>query len=99
MSDSAPSESGTPDPSGDVRLWLIDASAYIFRAYHALPPLTNSSGEPTGAVVGQHHGGERRGRETGELDDPQTRQGSGHPRRSMMVALARPAPSHIVCSP
>eukprot|EP01031_Cornospumella_fuschlensis_P018796 gene18796-23020_t len=34
-----------------VRLWLIDASAYIFRAYHALPPLTRKSdGLPVGAV-------------------------------------------------
>ena len=53
MSDSAPPESGTPDTSGDVRLWLIDASAYIFRAYHALPPLTRKSdGLPVGAVQG-----------------------------------------------
>ena len=36
-----------------VRLWLIDASAYIFRAYHALPPLTRKSdGLPVGAVQG-----------------------------------------------
>ncbi|MGO4687629.1 DNA polymerase I [Brevundimonas sp. 2YAF1] len=35
------------------RLWLIDASAYIFRAYHALPPLTRKSdGLPVGAVQG-----------------------------------------------
>ncbi|KOR33378.1 DNA polymerase I, partial [Achromatium sp. WMS3] len=33
-------------------LILIDGSAYLFRAYHALPALTNSHGEPTGAVVG-----------------------------------------------
>lgn len=34
-------------------LYLIDASAYIFRAYHALPPLTRSSdGMPVGAVSG-----------------------------------------------
>ena len=34
-------------------LYLIDASAYIFRAYHALPPLTRSSdGLPIGAVSG-----------------------------------------------
>ena len=53
MSDSSPSESGTPETSGDVRLWLIDASAYIFRAYHALPPLTRKSdGLPVGAVQG-----------------------------------------------
>ena len=31
---------------------LVDGSGYLFRAYHALPPLTNSNGEPTGAVVG-----------------------------------------------
>ncbi|WP_412894080.1 5'-3' exonuclease [Brevundimonas phoenicis] len=36
-----------------LRLWLIDASAYIFRAYHALPPLTRKSdGLPVGAVQG-----------------------------------------------
>jgi len=40
------------DPSA-IRLWLIDASAYIFRAYHALPPLTRKSdGLPVGAVQG-----------------------------------------------
>ena len=33
-------------------LILVDGSSYLFRAYHALPPLTNSQGEPTGAVVG-----------------------------------------------
>ena len=31
---------------------LIDASGFIFRAYHALPPLTNHKGEPIGAVMG-----------------------------------------------
>ena len=31
---------------------LIDASGYLFRAYHALPKLTNSKGEATGALVG-----------------------------------------------
>ena len=36
-----------------IRLWLIDASAYIFRAYHALPPLTRKTdGLPVGAVQG-----------------------------------------------
>ncbi|MDZ4108357.1 MAG: DNA polymerase I [Brevundimonas sp.] len=36
-----------------MRLWMIDASAYIFRAYHALPPLTRKSdGLPVGAVQG-----------------------------------------------
>jgi len=33
-------------------LVLIDASGWLFRAYHALPPLTNPHGEPTGAVFG-----------------------------------------------
>ncbi len=34
------------------RLILVDGSAYIFRAYYALPPMTNSSGVPTNAVYG-----------------------------------------------
>jgi DNA polymerase-1 len=33
-------------------LILIDGSSYLFRAFHALPPLTNSKGEPTGAMYG-----------------------------------------------
>lgn len=33
-------------------LILIDGSSYLFRAYHALPPLTNSRGMPTGAIYG-----------------------------------------------
>jgi len=33
-------------------LVLVDASGYLFRAYHALPKLTNSRGEATGALVG-----------------------------------------------
>jgi len=33
-------------------LYLIDAMGYIFRAYHALPPLTNARGLPTAAVLG-----------------------------------------------
>lgn len=31
---------------------LVDGSSYLFRAYHALPPLTNAQGEPTGAIYG-----------------------------------------------
>jgi len=33
-------------------LYLIDGSSYLFRAYHALPPLSTSEGVPTGAVYG-----------------------------------------------
>ena len=34
------------------KLILVDGSGYLYRAFHALPPLTNSRGEPTGAVLG-----------------------------------------------
>src|SRR5262245_54332553 len=33
-------------------LVLVDGSSYLYRAFHALPPLTNSRGEPTGALHG-----------------------------------------------
>ncbi|MEQ9722535.1 DNA polymerase I [Yersinia alsatica] len=33
-------------------LILVDGSSYLYRAYHAFPPLTNGSGEPTGAMYG-----------------------------------------------
>ena len=36
-----------PDP-----FVLVDGSSYLYRAYHALPPLTTSSGQPTGAIKG-----------------------------------------------
>jgi len=35
-----------------AKLILIDGSSYLYRAFHALPPLTNSRGEPTGALFG-----------------------------------------------
>ncbi len=34
------------------RLYLVDTSSFIFRAYHALPPFTSPTGVPTGAVYG-----------------------------------------------
>ncbi|MBA2237691.1 MAG: DNA polymerase I [Lysobacter sp.] len=34
------------------RLVLIDGSSYLYRAFHALPPLANDAGEPTGALFG-----------------------------------------------
>ncbi len=33
-------------------LILVDGSSYLYRAFHALPSLTNSKGEPTGAIYG-----------------------------------------------
>lgn len=33
-------------------LILVDGSSYLYRAYHAFPPLTNNAGEPTGAMYG-----------------------------------------------
>ncbi len=35
-----------------TRLVLIDGSSYLYRAFHALPPLSNAEGEPTGALFG-----------------------------------------------
>ena len=33
-------------------LILVDGSSYLYRAYHAFQPLTNSAGKPTGAMYG-----------------------------------------------
>jgi len=35
-----------------AKLWLVDGSSYLYRAYFALPPLSTSTGVPTGAVLG-----------------------------------------------
>jgi DNA polymerase I len=40
-----------PPATADV-LYLVDLSGYVFRAYHALPSLSSSRGEPTHAVLG-----------------------------------------------
>ncbi len=42
----------TNTPQTQPPLVLVDGSSYLYRAYHALPPLTNSKGQPTGAVKG-----------------------------------------------
>ncbi len=34
------------------KLVLVDGSSYLYRAFYALPPLTNAKGEPTGAIYG-----------------------------------------------
>ena len=36
----------------NYQLVLIDGSSYLFRAFHALPPLVTSTGQPTGAIKG-----------------------------------------------
>src|ERR1700681_398588 len=41
-----------PEPGANDVLYLIDLSGYVFRAYHALPPLSSSRAEPTHAVLG-----------------------------------------------
>ena len=48
-------ESGKPaagTPGKPNHLYLIDGSGYIFRAYHALPPMTRRDGTPVNAVFG-----------------------------------------------
>src|SRR3984885_8258859 len=41
-----------PPPGATDVLYVVDLSGYVFRAYHALPPLSSSRGEPTHAVLG-----------------------------------------------
>lgn len=48
MADAASAHNADPHR----HLYLVDGSAYIFRAYHRLPPLTNPKGVPVGAVYG-----------------------------------------------
>ena len=36
----------------DTPIVLVDGSSYLYRAFHALPPLTTSNGQPTGAIKG-----------------------------------------------
>src|SRR6185437_12892019 len=49
---------GSPAPAAHVapgaprHVYLVDGSGFIFRAYHALPPLSRSDGTPTSAVLG-----------------------------------------------
>jgi DNA polymerase I len=65
--DPSPNSSTTTEPgaeraANDVRptpsarfagaLVLVDGSSYLYRAFHAMPNLTNSRGEPTGAIYG-----------------------------------------------
>ena len=45
-------ETTASDGEGGKHLFLIDGSGYIFRAYHALPPMTRPDGTPVNAVYG-----------------------------------------------
>ncbi|WP_424811417.1 DNA polymerase I [Roseococcus sp. YIM B11640] len=47
-----PSAEPRDPPPGDPHLILIDGSGYIFRAFHALPPMTRPDGTPVNAVFG-----------------------------------------------
>ncbi len=47
MSDESATTSGK-----QKHLYLVDGSAFIFRAYYSLPPLTNPEGTPVGAILG-----------------------------------------------
>ncbi len=70
MADTKPETAGKPVAKGD-HVYLIDGSGYIFRAYHALPPLTRpSDGLPVGAVHGFCGMLWKLLRETGELSPP-----------------------------
>ena len=53
LTDETPASPVAIDPAAPTRLYLIDGSGYIFRAFHALPPLTRKTdGLPVGAVAG-----------------------------------------------
>src|SRR5688572_20004657 len=54
MTAKAPKTAAKPEPKlGNLKnLYLVDGSGYIFRAFHALPPMTRSDGTPTNAVFG-----------------------------------------------
>lgn len=40
------------DTAADRPVILVDGSAYLYRAFHAMPPLSNAKGQPTGAIYG-----------------------------------------------
>ncbi|MEC8009637.1 MAG: DNA polymerase I [Pseudomonadota bacterium] len=49
---SADSSASSSTTANSKPLIIVDGSSYLFRAYHALPPLTTSNGQPTGAIKG-----------------------------------------------
>lgn len=47
-----PQPAKLPPPGSEDVLYLVDLSGYVYRAYHAITPLSSSKGEPTHAVLG-----------------------------------------------
>ena len=47
-----PSVTEAATPPSERPFILVDGSAYLYRAFHAMPPLSNSKGQPTGAIKG-----------------------------------------------
>jgi DNA polymerase-1 len=52
MTADTPKDAPAPAEPGQKHLYLVDGSGYIFRAYHALPPMTRPDGTPVNAVFG-----------------------------------------------
>ena len=69
-------------------LVLLDGSSYVYRAFHALPPLSNSRGEPTGAVLRRAQHARRSSSRTSTAD-----------RTSPWCSMHRARPSATSCSP
>lgn len=45
-------QSNQPQFNSNSPFILVDGSSYLFRAFHAMPPLTNGKGQATGAIFG-----------------------------------------------
>src|SRR5271155_1459641 len=52
VSEPKPTAAAHAPSAAPHHVFLVDGSGFIFRAYHALPPLTRSDGTPVGAVLG-----------------------------------------------
>src|SRR5436190_18011618 len=51
IAEARPATAASPS-AAPKHVFLLDGSGFIFRAYHALPPLNRSDGTPTAAVLG-----------------------------------------------
>src|SRR5204863_6008541 len=52
LSSASPKQRNASMSTQSPHIYLVDGSGYIFRAFHALPPLTRPDGTPVGAVLG-----------------------------------------------